>query len=361
MTSRTIGSPHQSCVGSSATTRRQTYLRFGRVFLQANKIDDAIKAFQRGLVYDPDEASLLLFLAQTYLKAGRGQEALAFVERFLKRQPEGRESYDLLARILTTLKRENEVLPLLEKYAKDNPKNLPLQYALAERFNLAGQPEKAQAIFNALLAEQRDTKDFAEIFPRLLKDKKTEELLQLLTKVAGRMRQLDAVKPQIDQLTADAAYTDEVIDTGLKMLSASPPALDVAEGYSILRGIAIEAKHYDKLATILRWWLKKDPNPYVTYQELILTNKLAGKFAEAEAAWKEMIDKFPDERNARNLGILADIQFKGGKPEVGIATAREAVKLDPNDLDAVQSLVELLLQAGTIRRGGRYRPRRLEG
>ena len=59
-----------------------------------------------------------------------------------------------------------------------------------------------------------------------------------------------------------------------------------------------------------------------------------------------MIDKFPDERNARNLGILADIQFKGGKVEAGIATAREAVKLDPNDLEAIQSLAELLLLAG---------------
>ena len=324
----------------------QAYLRFGRVFLQANKTDLAIKAFQRGLVYDPDEVSLLLFLSQTYLKAGKGVEALSYVERFLKRQPGGRETYDLLAKILTALKREKEIIPRLEEYAAADPKNLPLQYALAERFNIAGQPEKAQAIFNAVLAEQRDTKEFADLFPKLLKEKKTEELLQLLTKVAGRLKQLDAVKPQIDLLTADPEYTDAVIDSGLKMLSASPPALDVPEGYSILRGIAIEGKRYEKLAALLRWWLKRDPNPYVTYQELILTSKLLNKFADAEATWIEMIEKFPDERNSRNLGTLADIQFKAGKAEVGIATAREAVKLEPNDPEALQSLTELLLQSG---------------
>ena len=324
----------------------QAYLRFGRVFLQASKTDLAIKAFQRGLVYDPDEVSLLLFLSQTYLKAGKGEEALTYLDRFLKRQPGGRETYDLLARILTTLKREKEIIPRLEEYAAADPKNLPLQYALAERFTIAGQPEKAQAIFNAVLAEQRDTKEFAEIFARLLKEKKTEELLQLLTKVAGRLKQLDPVKPQIDMLTADPDYTDTAIDVGLKMLSAIPPALDVPEGYSILRNIAIEGKRYEKLAALLRWWLKRDPNPYVTYQELILTNKLLGKFADAEATWNEMIDKFPDEKNARNLGTLADIQFKAGKVDEGIATARAAVKLEPNDPGVLLPLAELLVQAG---------------
>ena len=248
------------------TDEAQAYLRFGRVFLQAKKSDLAIKAFQRGLVYDPDEPLLLLWLSQTYLEAGRPEEALSYVERFLKRQPRGRETYDLLARILTSLKREKEIIPRFEKYAAADPKNLPLQYALAERYKLAGQAAKAQAIFNAVLAEQRDTKEFADLFPKLLKEKKTEELLQLLTKVAGRLKQLDAVKPQIDLLTADPEYTDTTIDVGLKMLSASPPALDIPEGYSILRGIAIEGKRYEKLAALLRWWLtKRDPTPVVVY------------------------------------------------------------------------------------------------
>ena len=205
------------------TDEAQAYLRFGRVFLQAKKTDLAIKAFQRGLVYDPDEPLLLLFLSQTYLEAGRADEALAFVERFLKRQPRGRETYDLLAKILTSLKREDEIIPRLEKYAAADPKNLPLQYALAERYKLAGQAVKAQAIFNALMAEQRDTQEFAELFPRLLKERKSEELLQLLTRVFGRLKRFDAIQAQIELLVADPAYTDQVLDAGMKMLSSQPP------------------------------------------------------------------------------------------------------------------------------------------
>ena len=328
------------------TDEAQAYLRFGRVFLQGKKTDLAIKSFQRGLVYDPDEPLLLLFLSQTYLEAGRADDALSFVERFLKRQPRGRETYDLLAKILTSLKREGEIIPRFEKYAAADPKNLPLQYALAERYKLGGQAAKAQAIFNTLLAEQRDTQEFADLFPKLLKDRKSEELLQLLAKVSARLKRFDPVQPQIDQLTADPAYTDEVLDVGLKMLSSNPPALDIQEGFSVLRKLSYDGKRYEKLANLLRWALSRVPNPFAIYQELIITYYQLGKFGDAEAAWKEMIEKFPDERNARNLGLLAEVQSKGGKSEAAIATIREALKLDPNDAESLRKLADLLFQAG---------------
>ncbi len=323
----------------------QAYLRFGRVFLQAKQIDRAIKSFQRGLVYDPDEPLLLIFLSTTFQEAGRGDEALAFVERFLKRQPRGRESYDLLAKILTSLKREKEIIPRLEQHAKDDPKNVPLQYALAERYKAAGQADKAQAIFNSLLAEQRDTQDFGEQFPRLVKERKTEELLQLLAKAAGRLKRLDAVKAQIDLIAADPAYVDQVLDAGLKMISASPPTLDPQDGWLVLLNIAIEANRGEKKAGLLRWSLKRTPNPLV-YRELILTLEDIGKFDEAEASLKELTGKFPDERNTRNAIELAQIQFKANKVDEAIATARETFKKEPNDPDALRGLALLLNQAG---------------
>ena len=323
----------------------QAYLRFGRTFLQAKKTDLAIKALLRGLVYDPDEPLLLLFLSQTYQEAGRGAEALTYVERFLKRQPRGRETYDLLARILTSLKRENEVIPRLEKYSAADPKNVPLRYALAERYKAAGQAEKAQAIFTALLAEQRDTQEFADNFPRLVKERKTEELLQLLVKASGRLKRLDAVKAQVDQLVADPAYTDEVLDAGLKMISATPPAIDPQDGWVVLVSIATEGKRPEKLVGLLRWSLTRMPSPIV-YRELIFTLFEQGKFADAESTLKELTEKFPDEKTTRNLILLGQIQARAGKQDEAIATVRDALKQEPNDPDAVRTLAVLLNQAG---------------
>jgi tetratricopeptide (TPR) repeat protein len=196
------------------------------------------------------------------------------------------------------------------------------------------------------MAEQRDTQEFAELFPKLLKERKSEELLQLLTKVSARLKRFEAVQDQIDLLIADPAYTDEVLDTGLKMLSRTPPALDLQEGFSVLRKISSEGKRYEKLASLLRWSITKLPNPVAVYLELMITYYQDGKFNEAEATWKELVEKFPEERNARNLGMLAEVQSKGGKTDAALATVREALKLEPNDIASQQWLVRLLFQAG---------------
>ena len=87
------------------------YHRFGRVFFGAGKVDLAIRAFLRGLVYDPDDPALILAITEAYDVAGKPAEALVYLEKFIDRQPSGRESYDLLAKILVSLKRDKEIIP----------------------------------------------------------------------------------------------------------------------------------------------------------------------------------------------------------------------------------------------------------
>jgi len=323
----------------------QAYHHFGQVFFQARKVDLAIRAFQRGLVYDPDDPSLILALGVTFVQTGRPADALVYVEKFLKRQPPGRETYDLLARILVALKRENEIIPRLEKYAEADPKNAPLQHALADRYKMAGQLDKARAIFNAFPPEQREAANFPEDFARLLRERKTDELLALLVKISVRLKKLDPVKNQIDELVKDPAYTDEVLDAGLKMISARPPAMDPREAWSVLFTIAEEGKRPEKLASLCRWSLERMPNPLV-YAELIRSLVDARKFAEAEVAFRELFAKYNDERTARNLVWLAQVQAQAEKFDEATATVREALKLEPNELEAVRVLAILLNQAG---------------
>ena len=51
------------------------YLNFGMVFLAAKQDDLAIKAFERGLVYDEENPQIPLLLAETLLKQNKGQQA----------------------------------------------------------------------------------------------------------------------------------------------------------------------------------------------------------------------------------------------------------------------------------------------
>ena len=323
----------------------QAYLHFGRVFLQARKYDQAIRAFRRGLVYDTDEPLLLLYLSQAFQEAGRNEEALATIERFLQRQPRGRETYDLLVKILVKLKREGEVIPRLENYAAIDPRNVPLQYVLAEQYKEAGQAEKAKAVYNKLLDDQKETQGFGENFPRLVKDRKTEELITLLVRVTGRMKRLDPIRNQIDELASDGAYIDEVLDTGLKMISATPPPFDPQDGWFVLVNLATQANRPAKKVALLRWSLNRMPNPLI-YREMIATLVDLGRYGEAEQTLRELFEKFRDERTTRNLITLAQIQARGENFAEALTTIEGALTQDPNDPDAIRIHAVLLNQAG---------------
>ena len=79
------------------------YLEFGRVFIEARKFDLAVKALERGMVYDEDNSTISLALAETLLKLNKGDQALALVERHIERQTPLVETYELLAKVLKAL------------------------------------------------------------------------------------------------------------------------------------------------------------------------------------------------------------------------------------------------------------------
>jgi len=322
------------------------YLVFGQVFLAAKKADLAIRAFSRGLVYDPDHPLLPLLLAQAQLDAGRGDDALAAVESYLTRQPQGREGYDLLVRILVALKREAEILPRIEAAARLDSKNASLQYLLADRYREAGQAEKANAIYKVLLAAQPDLKGFGPLFDSLLQDKKTDELLKLLDGTASQPQRIEALKPQFSQLAADPAYAEAIIDRGLEMLADKPPRLSKASWLVLIR-LANEANKLDKLLAIQRGFLAQNPSPMV-FREIADTLIRLGRYDEAAASIEAMLGKFPDEKGSRLLLILAQVRRAAGKLEPALESAREALKLDPNDVDALNLVCTILAQTGKI-------------
>ena len=156
------------------------YLNFGMVFLEAKQNDLAVKAFERGLVYDEENPQIPLHLAETLLKQGKGEQALALVEHYIKRQPQALEAYELLAKVLTALKREVEITPRLEEAARRDSKNVPLQYVLADRYRETGQIEKADALYKSLLTTQPTPQTYRALAASLLKRKKPGDLLKVI-------------------------------------------------------------------------------------------------------------------------------------------------------------------------------------
>ena len=94
------------------------YLSFGMVFLAAKRDELAVKALERGLVYDEDNSQISLVLADTLVKLNNGARALSLLEHHIERQTPFVEAYELLAKVLKALKREKEITPRLEAAAK---------------------------------------------------------------------------------------------------------------------------------------------------------------------------------------------------------------------------------------------------
>ena len=308
------------------------YLEFGVVFLAARKDDLAIKAFRRGLVYEPDHPQLTLLLAQTLQKTGKGEEALALVERYIKLQPQGADSYELLAKILTALHREDEITPRLEAAARADSKNLPLQYALADRYRETGQIEKAEAKYKELLSSQPTPQGYAALVASLVKRKKTDELLRVATEALTKPGAAQVVAGQLNLVAADPAFAEQVLETGLKRLSEDPPGLE-PPAFDVLAYIARRSGKLEKLVPIQRLKVERNPSP-IAYQELAGTLAGLDKFTEAADVLKDFMAKYPDAKEPRLLIELGKIFRAADRNQDAIEAVREALKREPNNGEA---------------------------
>jgi tetratricopeptide (TPR) repeat protein len=345
--SRLTAADQKRLLGGDEMAAAATYREFGIVFLAAKRYDLAVKAFLRGLVYDEDDPQLPLLLAQTLLKAGKGDEALARVEEYLKRQPQGAEGYDLLGKILTELNRAGEITPRLEAAAKADSKNILLKYIVADHYREIGQVERAEQMYKALLAEQPTTQGYGALAASLFKRKKTEELLRVMTEALTKPGGAEAIAPQLDAIEHDPAYAEEVLDAGLKLLSADPPRLETQPALRILAHIAQGAEKLDKLVALERILLKQNPSP-LAYRGIATTLFRLHKYAEAAAMVEELLAKYPDEKNPGLLVELANFRRMADQNEAALDAAREALKLDPTDAGAQLLSVILLSQIGKI-------------
>jgi tetratricopeptide (TPR) repeat protein len=334
------------------------YLKFGLIFLAAKRFEPAVKAFERGLVYDEDNPQISLLLADTLLKLHQADRALALVERSIQRQPQGVESYELLAKVLTSLKREGEITPRLEAAARRDSKNIPLQYVLADRYRETGQAEKAETLYKELLNSQPTPQTYAALASSLFKRKKAADLVRVFCEAFKRAGtpESEAVAPVLKAAASDATFADAMLDSGIEQLSYNPPRLQGKAAYEVLafiaawdRGPEHRARGLEKLLKIRRLQLERAPSEIVYVEIADVLNRLR-RFTDAAITVEQMIAKYPNQKNARVLAFLADYHHKAGHNEAAKQTLDHALKLDATDGESQMKLARVLSDIGQIDR-----------
>jgi tetratricopeptide (TPR) repeat protein len=329
----------------------QAYLTFGEIFFKAKRLDLATRCFRRAAVYDDSNPQLPVLLAEIYLIQNQPAEALTQLEKALTRRVQDPRTFQLLAVILARLNREKELLPRLEAAAKVDPRNVPLQYILAELYRSTGNGEKADALLRSLLELRQDLRGFETRFASLLKDKKTEELLHLLEKAYETMKRVELLDPKIDAIIADRAYADTVLDTGLAMLKAKPPRLDDQYGAVVLARIGVKAGKDEKHIELLRWLNGEKPNltTAIMLAEALVKQK---RFAEAVTEVEAMLARYPDERaNPEILTWFSVVLVEVGKEDQAIGILKDVLKQTPNNVKALRSLAQALIHKGKTDEG----------
>ncbi len=286
------------------------YFNFAMVFLAAKRNELAVKALEHGLVYDDDNTQISLLLADTLLKLNRGQQALALVDRHIERQTPFVEAYELLARVLKALNREKEITPRLEAAARRDSKNVPLQYVLADRYREAGENDKAEALYKSLLLSQPTPQTYRALANSLLKRKKADDFLKVMSEALKRPESLEAIKPQLVAAAADDEMAEAMLEAGLKQLAAAPKGVSKST-YDVLSLVANNPapnsqnknRRLEKLLAIERLYAEQNPSAMVQ-SEIADTLRQMGKFAEAATAVGEVDCPVPRDEVRCSFGPL---------------------------------------------------------
>lgn len=137
-----------------------------------------------------------------------------------------------------------------------------------------------------------------------------------------------------------------MLDVGLKRLSADPANLD-RPTVIVLAHIANGTDKLDKLADLQRFVLRHNASP-LAYRDLAETLVRLRKYGEAADVIDQLMAKYPDEKNARQLVMLGKIRRAADQLGPATEAVRAALKLEPNDTEAESLLAILLSQTGKI-------------
>ncbi len=232
----------------------EVHERLGRVALKAGKIDQAVADFQLARKKDPNRAPrLALHLAEVYAKQNRSREALVSIDEFLRSQPQGMDGYELKVALLRKLDRAQDVVPELEAAAALDAHNNALKLLLARECRKAGQPAKAEAIYNVLTRESPTVEVYRGVFD-LCKDDGPR----------GAARALD------------------LFDSTMKATEKEGATTEAAQVRAMLGALRDDKDLFAKMLPVVRERLR-DNRP-LTFQTNVLFATLAARGDQAEAA-----------------------------------------------------------------------------
>ena len=309
------------------------YELFGECALEADRLADATAAFEKFNKLAPSKAVLAFNQARVLAKQKKPADALAKLQTYFDARDTSRGvgPFEFLADVLKQLDREGELVERLEKLYEKNADNLPLAAYLARQYVLAKKPEKAEPIWQRMLAKQPVAEAYEGLAEVYRLTKQPDALLKHLGVVIAKANSLEGLGRERKLLVADAPLVASLVEAARKKLKEKPDSLD-ADGRQAVALLALEAKQYETAAEFFAAAL--DFRPRKNSAEMLLTWGLelfaAERFDEAIKVFQRGIDDrvLPDDNPAFYFYLAGALEF-AGKTDDALKAAREAIQRKP--------------------------------
>jgi len=313
-----------------------TYQLFGECFLEAGRLDDAQRAFEKSNALKTDDSLQLYNMARLDSKRVDPAQALDKLERYIagKYSAQGTGPYHLYAELLGQVGLSDQLLVRLEAFHAADPDNMPLAYFLAQRYVKNKQLDRAEAIYKALI-ESHKSRPPAEAFQGLveiyLQQHDTAKLLAIAGESAARGGTLAALGEQGRAVVADAQQTKALVAEAQQRLQNTPAALTFGER---LAGglLAVELKDFAAANQLFAAAVEANSEKAA---EVMLTWGLdlfvAGQFTEAISVFERGLkDKILPNDNPTIHYYLAAALAMADRTDEALLAAQRAVSLQPD-------------------------------
>ena len=306
-----------------------TYALIGESFLLAGRLKEALAAFEKSHQVAPNKGLLGFNLARVALRQKQPDKALAHVQAYFDQRlaSEGFAPYRLLAEILKAMGKEGELISRLEKLRAADPANAPLGYFLAGEYRDAGQLDKAEPLYAALVARSPTLTGYRSLVALYHQTGRTEALLSVLAQAVPKTASLEALGAEGKAVLADASLVARLIETARNQHRADPAKFDYDRRLAAAI-LAMDAKQYEAAGEFFDLAIQAKPDRAA---ELLLTWGLGllmdEKYAPAARVFQQAIDQNVQAKDEAVFHFyLASALEMDGRTDQAVAAARKAAE-----------------------------------
>ncbi len=309
-----------------------TYALMGECFARADRLDEAVDAFEASHRAQPDKGLLGYHLAQVEARNDRPARALAKLESYFKERAsgEGVAPYRLLAELLEKLGNRQEFIERLKELRAKDPENVPLGYALAEAYREAERFDEAESLYRELAEKTPTLTGYRALVALCRRADRPEALLDVIGQAAVEGVAPESFTQEERSIADDADLVRTLIELGRKRHQSAPDGLEFGPALGVAM-LALEAERPDAAGEFFERAVAADAD---RASETLLTWGL-GLLAQDEhesaiGVLRRGIDeKLLADDNPAVYFYLSGALELAGRTDEALAAARKAVELDP--------------------------------